>query len=106
MMSMTAILAFFVLGCDFLVVVLFHWLFGEKRPKRSTRAATSAQAMSSQSRYDSAPASAKAAFPTNGKSPITRSAQAASAPRSDSPLHRAERLAHQRIAASFARSRA
>jgi hypothetical protein len=105
-MSMTAILAFFVLGCDFLIVVLFQWLFGEKRSKRSTLAPRSAQAMSFQSQYDSAPASAKAAFPKNGKSPITRSAQAASALRSDARLHSAERLAHQRIAASFARSRA
>jgi hypothetical protein len=31
--SLTVFLAICILGCDFMIYVLFHWLFGEKRPK-------------------------------------------------------------------------
>jgi len=105
-MSATAFLAFFVLACDFAAVVLFRWLFGEKRPKHSRRSANGTQAMTAPSRYNSIPTSGKAALPLNGNSSITRSPQAANTTRFEARLHREERLAHQRIAASFVRSRA
>ena len=105
-MSTTAYFAFFVLGCDFLVAVLFHWLYGEKRSGRFARWATRTQAMSAQPRYNTASASKKPALPLAGKSQITCSPQASYLSDRDARLHRLERLAHQRIAASFSRSRA
>jgi hypothetical protein len=31
--SLTVFLAICILGCDFMIYVLFHWLFGEKRSR-------------------------------------------------------------------------
>jgi len=38
-MSLTVFLAFCVLGCDFLLYVLFQWTYGEKRRKYGRRLA-------------------------------------------------------------------
>jgi hypothetical protein len=39
-MSLTAFLAFCILGCDFLLYFLFQWIYGEKRRERSRRIAS------------------------------------------------------------------
>jgi hypothetical protein len=38
-MSITVFLAFCILGCDFLLYILFQWVYGEKRRKHARRAA-------------------------------------------------------------------
>jgi hypothetical protein len=38
-MSLTIFLAFCILGCDFLLYVLFQWVYGEKHRKRARRSA-------------------------------------------------------------------
>jgi hypothetical protein len=39
-MSLTVFLAFCILGCDFLLYVLFQWIYGEKHRKHARRVAT------------------------------------------------------------------
>lgn len=39
-MSMTMFLAFCILGCDFMLYVLFQWIYGEKYRKHPRRSAT------------------------------------------------------------------
>jgi hypothetical protein len=39
-MSMTVFLAISVLSCDFLLYVLFQWVYGDKRRKRARRSPT------------------------------------------------------------------
>jgi len=39
-MSLTIFLAFCILGCDFLLYVLFQWIYGEKHRKRARRVAS------------------------------------------------------------------
>jgi hypothetical protein len=38
-MSLTVFLAFCILGCDFLLYVLFQWTYGEKHRKHARRSA-------------------------------------------------------------------
>jgi hypothetical protein len=38
-MSLTVFLAFCILGCDFLLYVLFQWVYGEKHRKHARRVA-------------------------------------------------------------------
>ena len=38
-MSVTAFLAICILGCDFLLYVLFQWIYGEKHRNHSRRPA-------------------------------------------------------------------
>jgi len=38
-MSLTMFLAFCILGCDFLLYVLFQWIYGEKHRKHARRVA-------------------------------------------------------------------
>ena len=38
-MSLTMFLAFAILGCDFLLYVLFQWIYGEKHRKHVRRVA-------------------------------------------------------------------
>ena len=38
-MSLTVFLAFCILGCDFLLYVLFQWIYGEKHRKHARRSA-------------------------------------------------------------------
>ncbi len=38
-MSLTVFLAFCILGCDFLLYVLFQWIYGEKHRNHSRRSA-------------------------------------------------------------------
>ena len=38
-MSLTMFLAFCILGCDFLLYVLFQWIYGEKHRKHARRSA-------------------------------------------------------------------
>jgi hypothetical protein len=42
-MSITVFLAFCVLGCDFLLYVLFQWIYGEKHRKHARRVAARAE---------------------------------------------------------------
>jgi hypothetical protein len=42
-MSVTVFLAFCILGCDFLLYVLFQWIYGEKHRKHARRAAARAE---------------------------------------------------------------
>jgi hypothetical protein len=42
-MSLTVFLAFCILGCDFLLYVLFQWLYGEKHRKHVRRVAARAE---------------------------------------------------------------
>jgi hypothetical protein len=39
-MSITMFLAFCILGCDFMLYVLFQWIYGEKHRKHHHRSAT------------------------------------------------------------------
>jgi hypothetical protein len=41
-MSITVFLAFCILGCDFLLYVLFQWIYGEKHRKHARRVAARA----------------------------------------------------------------
>jgi len=38
-MSLTVFLAFCILGCDFLLYVLFQWIYGEKHRNHARRSA-------------------------------------------------------------------
>ncbi len=38
-MSLTVFLAFCILGCDFLLYVLFQWIYGEKHTNHARRVA-------------------------------------------------------------------
>jgi hypothetical protein len=38
-MSLTVFLAFCILGCDFLLYILFQWIYGEKHRKHARRVA-------------------------------------------------------------------
>ena len=38
-MSLTVFLAFCILGCDFLLYVLFQWIYGEKHKNHARRVA-------------------------------------------------------------------
>jgi hypothetical protein len=42
-MSLTLFLAFCILGCDFLLYVLFQWIYGEKHRKHARRVAARAK---------------------------------------------------------------
>jgi hypothetical protein len=42
-MSLTVFLAFCILGCDFLLYVLFQWIYGEKHRKHARRVAARAK---------------------------------------------------------------
>jgi hypothetical protein len=42
-MSITVFLAFCILGCDFLLYVLFQWTYGEKHRKHARRVAARRQ---------------------------------------------------------------
>lgn len=42
-MSITMFLAFCILGCDFMLYVLFQWIYGEKHRNRTRRLATRRQ---------------------------------------------------------------
>jgi hypothetical protein len=42
-MSVTVFLAICILGCDFLLYVLFQWIYGEKHRKHARRVAARAE---------------------------------------------------------------
>jgi len=42
-MSLTVFLAFCILGCDFLLYVLFQWVYGEKHKNHARRVAARRQ---------------------------------------------------------------
>ena len=48
-MSLTVFFAICILGCDFMIFVLFKWLYAEKRREPSKRSALGKHAMPSQS---------------------------------------------------------
>jgi hypothetical protein len=111
-MSMTIFLALCILGCDFMLYVLFQFLYGEKRSKRRVQAALAmrdeivrnpAIAIATSTRTgDGLPAPAQVP-PLLAKSKVQPI-------RSSLPFsvsaYNAEFRAHQRIVASFSRSRA
>jgi hypothetical protein len=107
-MSLTAFFAFCILGCVFMLVVLFQWLYGEKRRERFKRSGTRKRTLPSQSPvyYVPAKGGSRRNLPASklpakpGPSLVTKS----DAPGSSELGN--ERLAYQRIVASFARRRA
>ena len=115
-MSLTVFLAFCILGCDFMLVVLFQWLYGEKhRGGKSSRALRSQAASQSPLYYvhakrTSTPNAVSAAPGlrrlTAAFSPSNPETAPASSPKSNpalSQLRRDEELAYQRII-SFTRT--
>lgn len=102
-MPLTVFFVFCILGCDFMIVVLFQWLYGEKRREQCARSASRKHAMPSETplHYVLAKGSSQrnvacSKLPARlGPRLITESG--ASVP---SAL-RNERLAYQRIAASL-----
>jgi hypothetical protein len=52
-MSVTAFLAICILGCDFLLYVLYQWIYGEKHRKHARRVAARAEKRRALSRNDS-----------------------------------------------------
>ena len=42
-MSLTVFLAICILSCDFLLYILFHWVYGEKHKNRARRVAARRQ---------------------------------------------------------------
>jgi hypothetical protein len=49
-MSITVFLAFGILGCDFLLYVLFQWIYGEKHRQHAHRVAARAEKRRTMSR--------------------------------------------------------
>jgi|ERR1700693_4321207 len=102
-MSITAFLAFAILGCDFMLYFLFKLLYGEKRSRRrTTRPATSATFIAHRSPQSDSLQSHLPLPPLATKSPVV------SFPRKlNAPSTRLERAAHNRIVtASLSRTRA
>ena len=102
-MSLTAFLAFCILGCDFMLVVLFQWLYGEKhRGHTARRGGKHAPASQSPLYYVHAK---RVSQPDPSPSNPAVKLGASNPKKSASPasrLRREEELAHQRIV-SFAR---
>jgi hypothetical protein len=98
-MSITAFLAFAILGCDFMLYFLFKLLYGEKRSRRrTTRPATSATFIAHRSPQSDSLQSHLP--PLAAKSPLIQFPRQVHAPR-------LERAAHNRIVtASLSRTRA
>ena len=102
-MPLTVFFVFCILGCDFMIVVLFQWLYGEKRREQCARSASRKHAMHSETplHYVLAKGSSQrnvalSKLPARlGPRLITESG--ASVP----SAFRNERLAYQRIAASL-----
>jgi hypothetical protein len=120
-MSLTVFLAFCILGCDFMLVVLFQWLYGEKHRGHKTRRASRNQAPAQSPLYyvhakrpsqpNAAPGVRQLVYPELRRraaafSPSNAEAAPASSPESHptpSQLRRDEELAYQRII-SFTRT--
>jgi hypothetical protein len=102
-MSITSFLAFLTIGLDVSIVVLFHWLLGEKRYSRSMRLLRSSQAVPTD--VGNVPSSAQedAAPQPSQQSALVRPSLAVAKPDSEPQIRRIEHLAHQRIAASLPR---
>lgn len=47
-MPLAVFLAFCILGCDFMIYVLFQWMYGEKRRKRPRKLPTRNRALTTQ----------------------------------------------------------
>ena len=102
-MPLTVFFAFCILGCDFMIVVLFQWVYGEKRPERRARSASRKQVIPSETplHYVSAKGNSRrnvvlSKLPARlGPRLVTKSG--ASVP----GALRNERIAYQRIAASL-----
>jgi hypothetical protein len=98
-MSITAFLAFAILGCDFMLYFLFKLLYGEKCSRRSTNSpATSATFIAH--RFPQSDSLQSHLPPLAAKSPLIQFPRQVHAPR-------LERAAHNRIVtASLSRTRA
>jgi hypothetical protein len=97
-MSLTVFLAFCILGCDFMLVVLFQWLYGEKHRGLKARRAPHKQAAPPSPLYWVHAKRSSQTNPSTSKSPakpsrgnVTKSNSPASTVRSE------EELAYQRI---------
>jgi hypothetical protein len=100
-MSFTVFMALCILGCDFLIYVLYQWAFGERRRTLMRRAASRRRAEALRSPQDRSTAMAQKSFATK---PVTvmdpkRRRRASSVERSS---RYNEELAYRRVAASFA----
>jgi hypothetical protein len=118
-MSITAFLAFAILGCDFMLYFLFKLLYGEKRSRRrTTRPTTSATFVAQRSRRRTTRPTTSATFVAQ-RSPqsdslvshlpplATKPAVIAFPRKVNAPSSRLERAAHNRIVtASLSRTRA
>jgi hypothetical protein len=91
MSPLTIFLALSTLGCDFLLVVLFQWVYGEKRRLRQIRSLR-------QKEREEKDAKVRLMQPT----PVHSSRRSSPSP-SFSPT--CEQLAHRRIAASLVPTR-
>jgi hypothetical protein len=100
-MSITAFLAFAILGCDFMLYFLFKLLYGEKRSRRrTTRPTTSATFVAQRSPQSDSLVSHLPPL-------ATKPAVIAFPRKVNAPSSRLERAAHNRIvSASLSRTRA
>ncbi len=102
-MSLTIFIALSILSCDFLLIVLFQWVYGEKRRLRQIRSLRQSQRERKSPklhlvRPNSAPPSAGSSLaPSTSAPPSTSPA---------TPIRAHEQLAHRRIVASLVPTRA
>lgn len=91
MSPLTIFLALSTLGCDFLLVVLFHWVYGEKRRLRQIRSLR-------QKEKEGKDTKVRLMQPTSVHSPRRSSPSPPFSPT-------CEQLAHRRTVASFVPTR-
>jgi hypothetical protein len=105
-MSLTVFLAFCILGCDFLIFVLFKWLYGEKRREASSRSALGKHAMPSQSPLYYVPAKGRKERSPAPSEPPARLGPRLVGKEEVRRARRAEWPAHHEIDGSLGRRRA
>jgi hypothetical protein len=100
-MSFTWLMALCILGCDFLIYILYQWAFGERRRTLMRRTASRRRAEALRDPHDRPTATAQK---SSAKKPVMvmdakRRRRASSVERSN---RYNEELAYRRVAASFA----
>jgi hypothetical protein len=100
-MSFTLFLALCILGCDFLIYILYQWAFGERRRTLMRRTASRRRAEALRNRQDRPTATAQKSSATKPVMVMdaSRRRRASSVERSN---RYKEELAYRRVAASFA----
>jgi hypothetical protein len=100
-MSFTLFMALCILGCDFLIYVLYQWAFGERRRTlmRRTASRRRAEALRNPQDRPTAPAQKSSATKAVMVMDLNRRRRASSVERSN---RYNEELAYRRMAASFA----